>query len=71
MKILIAYDGSDYANAAIEDLTRAGLPEDTRSNSYYRNGNVAAVSAKDTLLYPGRDPDEPDWIWRNKPLKKK
>ena len=27
MKILIAYDGSDCANAAIEDLSRAGLPE--------------------------------------------
>jgi hypothetical protein len=23
---LIAYDGSDYANAALEDLHRAGLP---------------------------------------------
>lgn len=27
MKILIAYDGSDCANAAIEDLSRAGLPD--------------------------------------------
>jgi nucleotide-binding universal stress UspA family protein len=27
MKILIGYDGSDYANAAIEELVRAGLPE--------------------------------------------
>lgn len=27
MKILIAYDGSDCADAAIEDLSRAGLPE--------------------------------------------
>jgi nucleotide-binding universal stress UspA family protein len=26
-KILIAYDGSDCANAAVEDLRRAGLPE--------------------------------------------
>ncbi|MCY7376314.1 MAG: hypothetical protein LH472_10135 [Pyrinomonadaceae bacterium] len=26
MKILIAYDGSDCADAAIEDLSRAGLP---------------------------------------------
>ena len=26
MKILIAYDGSDCANAALEDLHRAGLP---------------------------------------------
>jgi nucleotide-binding universal stress UspA family protein len=27
MKIMIAYDGSPYADAAIEDLRRAGLPE--------------------------------------------
>ena len=27
MKIMIAYDGSGYADAAIEDLRRAGLPE--------------------------------------------
>jgi nucleotide-binding universal stress UspA family protein len=27
MKILIAYDGSTYADIAIEDLSRAGLPE--------------------------------------------
>ena len=27
MKILIAYDGSDCADAAIEDLSRAGLPD--------------------------------------------
>jgi hypothetical protein len=26
MKILIAYDGSIYANAALDDLPRAGLP---------------------------------------------
>lgn len=26
MKILISYDGSDHANAALEDLRRAGLP---------------------------------------------
>ena len=31
MKILIAYDGSDCANAAIEDLSRAGLPEATEA----------------------------------------
>ena len=31
MKILIAYDGSDCANHAIEDLSRAGLPGDTEA----------------------------------------
>lgn len=27
MKILVGYDGSDCAEAALDDLTRAGLPE--------------------------------------------
>ena len=31
MKVLIAYDGSDCANDAIEDLSRAGLPDDTET----------------------------------------
>lgn len=31
MKILIAYDGSDCANGAIEDLSRAGLSDDTEA----------------------------------------
>jgi nucleotide-binding universal stress UspA family protein len=26
-KVLIAYDGSEWADAALEDLRRAGLPE--------------------------------------------
>jgi nucleotide-binding universal stress UspA family protein len=31
MKVLIAYDGSDCANVAIEDLSRAGLPAGTEA----------------------------------------
>jgi nucleotide-binding universal stress UspA family protein len=31
MKILIGYDGSDYANAALKDLLRAGLPSDAQA----------------------------------------
>lgn len=31
MKLLIAYDGSDCSNAAIEDLRRAGLTADTKA----------------------------------------
>src|SRR5262245_25037332 len=31
MKVLIGYDGSDHANAAIDDLKCAGLPEDTEA----------------------------------------
>jgi nucleotide-binding universal stress UspA family protein len=30
MKILVAYDGSECANAALDDLRRAGLPEDAQ-----------------------------------------
>jgi nucleotide-binding universal stress UspA family protein len=30
MKILLAYDGSKCADAALDDLSRAGLPEDTQ-----------------------------------------
>ena len=31
LKILIAYDGSSYADAAIDDLRRAGLPRETEA----------------------------------------
>jgi nucleotide-binding universal stress UspA family protein len=31
MKVLVAYDGSTYADAALDDLTRAGLPQDTEA----------------------------------------
>lgn len=31
MKILIAYDGSDCANAALDDLKKAGLPQDAEA----------------------------------------
>jgi nucleotide-binding universal stress UspA family protein len=41
MRILIAYDGSDHAKAAIDDLRRAGLPRDARA---------MVVSVGETLL---------------------
>jgi hypothetical protein len=31
MKILIAYDGSDCANSALDDLQRAGLPPEAET----------------------------------------
>src|ERR1041385_7513517 len=31
MKILIAYDGSESSDAALDDLTRAGLPRDSEA----------------------------------------
>src|SRR5262245_741246 len=47
MKILIAYDGSDCANAALEDLHRAGLP---------RVAESLVMSAADVFLPPLSSP---------------
>jgi nucleotide-binding universal stress UspA family protein len=33
MKILLAYDGSECADAALDDLRRAGLPSDAQIKS--------------------------------------
>ena len=41
MRVLIGYDGSDYANAAIDDLQRSGLP---------RAATALVVSVGETLL---------------------
>lgn len=43
MKVLIAYDGSSCADAALEDLRRAGLP---------REGEALVVSVGDVLVTP-------------------
>jgi hypothetical protein len=43
MKVLIAYDGSSYADAALDDLRRAGLP---------REGEALVVSVGDVLVTP-------------------
>jgi nucleotide-binding universal stress UspA family protein len=47
MKILIAYDGSDCANAALEDLQRAGLP---------RVAEALIMSVADVFLPPSSSP---------------
>ncbi len=31
MRLLIGYDGSKFANAALDDLSRAGLPRDAEA----------------------------------------
>ena len=49
-KILIAYDGSDCANAALEDLPRAGLP---------REAEVLIMSVADVFLPPSSSPAPP------------
>jgi nucleotide-binding universal stress UspA family protein len=43
MKVLIAYDGSDCADAAIDDLRRAGLPQDVEA---------LVLSVADVLFLP-------------------
>ena len=48
MKILVAYDGSDGSDAALKDLARAGLPDDTE---------VLVMSLADVFLPPD-DPFE-------------
>jgi nucleotide-binding universal stress UspA family protein len=48
MKILIAYDGSSCAEAAIDDLQRAGLPE---------NGEAVIVSVAEVWLPPANGND--------------
>ena len=43
MKLVIAYDGSEHANAALDDLRRAGLPNEM---------NALVVSVTDSALPP-------------------
>jgi nucleotide-binding universal stress UspA family protein len=43
MKILIAFDGSECANAALDDLVRAGLPD---------HAEVTVISAADVFISP-------------------
>ena len=50
MKILIAYDGSPCAEAALDDVQRAGLPSDA---------HVIVLSVADVWLPPNPPPDEP------------
>src|SRR5262245_37774735 len=50
MKILIAYDGSDCAKAALEDLPRAGLP---------RVAEALVMSVAEVFLAPSSSPAPP------------
>src|SRR5262245_64331337 len=50
MRILIAYDGSDCAKAALEDLRRAGLP---------RVAEALVMSVADVFLPPASSPAPP------------
>ncbi len=56
MKLLIAYDGSSCADAALDDLNRAGLPH---------AAEVLVLSVADVLLPPDGGTSElpdPDWL---------
>lgn len=61
MKILIGYDGSDCANAALDDLRRAGLPA---------KAEVVVLTAADVFLPPDagessdEEPTSPDYVPR-------
>ena len=45
MKLLIAYDGSACADAALDDLTHAGLPAERSSCHDSRRSLAAAATA--------------------------
>lgn len=49
MKLLIAYDGSEAAEAALDDLTRAGLAETVEA---------AVITVADVFLPPPLDEEE-------------
>ena len=51
MKILIGYDGSESADAALKDLTRAGLPSEA---------DVLVMSLADVFLPPPLDEEVPN-----------
>jgi nucleotide-binding universal stress UspA family protein len=59
MRVLIGYDGSDGAKAAIHDLTRAGLPPMTEAMILVAS-DVAPLAAAPMLpaAYPSSDPVE-------------
>ena len=50
MKVLIAYDGSPCSDAALEDLQRAGLPD---------NVEAIVLSVADVWLLPQSEPEAP------------
>jgi nucleotide-binding universal stress UspA family protein len=57
-KLLIGYDGSEHANAAIDDLQRAGLPQDVEA---------IVLTVADAFLPPAVDPKD----WGPSPLDEK
>ena len=55
MKVLIAYDGSECADAALEDLRRAGLPD---------AAEALIISAADVFVPPPADAEEGETLPR-------
>ena len=53
MKILIAYDGSSHADAAIDDLRRAGLPQDVAGTVLFLASDDCRYMTGQTLLVDG------------------
>ena len=59
MRVLVAYDGSTYSDAAIADLTGAGLPKDTEA--------LVVCVADGALLHAGGiNSTEHDDSWRSR-----
>ena len=50
MKILVGYDGSAHADAAIDDLRWAGLPEKAEDGIEYVRGDLGDPEAIDRLV---------------------
>lgn len=68
MKILIAYDGSDCAKAALEDLKFAGLPAGTKAIIVTVAETWLPASSNEGESFAELTDNEPKWPWRNKAL---
>jgi nucleotide-binding universal stress UspA family protein len=69
MRILIAYDGSDCAKDALQDLRFAGLPETTEAIILTVTETWLRSSSPDDVSYAELNDEELKWPWRKKALK--
>lgn len=68
MKILIAYDGSDCAKNALEDLKFAGLPAQTEAVILTVSETWLPSSSPEAECFAELNDNEPKWTWRKKAL---
>lgn len=69
MKILIAYDGSDCASDALEDLKFAGLPASTEAIILTVSETWLPSSRPEAESFAELNDDDPKWPWRKTALK--